>query len=165
MPDDFGLSFAPFGRDNENQPPSPVQDAVRVLSLRLPTVVGAQGIAPGPLLNSPGLAGLMTGDMTPEAFLRRLFGMSSAGPQGPVAPTVPSGSGPSRTTAGSVPLPRVVPIAPPGLPPGSGVGGPGGVQTNNGQFIPFKPMMGGQPRVNLPDRGPFMPGTGFNQEG
>jgi hypothetical protein len=86
---DFGLSFQP-GADqgngtNQNEPqgpgPTPVQSAVKLLSLRLPSVVGAQAISPQALLQSPGSAGLGGGQMTPDAFLallKKLMGQSGA---------------------------------------------------------------------------------------
>lgn len=64
----FGLSFAPMGGNRQipgsaaggSQPAGPVnpiQDAIRVLSLKIPKVVGAAAPAPQALLNSPGMAG------------------------------------------------------------------------------------------------------------
>jgi hypothetical protein len=58
----FGVSFLPGGdqaNGQQNKPPAePLQQAIQMLSLRLPKVVGAQGIAPGPLLQSRGDPGL-----------------------------------------------------------------------------------------------------------
>jgi hypothetical protein len=72
MADDFGLSFSPlqppaFGGPGSNgnnalgnNGPSPVQEAIRILSLRIPRVVGAGALAPLGLLNSLGASGLGT---------------------------------------------------------------------------------------------------------
>jgi len=60
-----GVSFQPGAPDDRNKinPNAPngtqegVQEAIKVLSLRLPKVVGAQASVPSPLLNAPGNGG------------------------------------------------------------------------------------------------------------
>ena len=57
MPNPFGLSFLPGTQDPggaRRGARAPVQEAIRILSLRLPKVFGAQALAPGPLLTGGG---------------------------------------------------------------------------------------------------------------
>lgn len=83
----YGLSFQPgaqqngTGGDREQAAgrTTPVQQAIRLLSLRLPSVLGARAIAPQALLGSQGSAGLATGGMSLDEFLRRLMAQSGAG--------------------------------------------------------------------------------------
>src|SRR3954468_22422387 len=106
MADNFGLSFAPLGQSASGASGSPagpggtggsvnpLQDAIRVLSLRIPRTVGASPIAPAPLLNAVGSAGVSQPQGTPmqpgmdlETLLRRLFGMGTqAAPPTTAAP-------------------------------------------------------------------------------
>jgi hypothetical protein len=157
MADPFGLSFSPAdqsgpnGQPTNGQRPSPVQQAIQTLSLRIPRVVGASGLAPTPLLNSQGGSAL-GGDPNSAALLeqlkRLLFGspasspMSSPFPQapqgdlgqtlsgmfgspgGPVSQPPDSGSGEPLPGSGTgSPLPTGIPN-PKVLPGGDGVGGP-----------------------------------------
>lgn len=82
MPEPLGLSFSPFntaqpqnvqGAGQPGAAPS-AQDAIRVLSLRLPRVVGAGALAPGPLLNAPGGAAFGGSGFNLEQLLQLLFG-------------------------------------------------------------------------------------------
>lgn len=98
----FGVSFVPGGDASGNQtkpPTEPLQQAIQMLSLRLPKVVGAQGLAPGPLLQSPGGGAL-------AELLRQLFGQGRPG--GTMAPSMP-GASPMAPGAPSLPPPHVVP--------------------------------------------------------
>ena len=120
----FGINFVP-GQDEQQKPQgvgggpqvSPVQQAIRTISLRLPRVGGAQAMAPGAiapnaLMGAPGGGGLAgMDDMTLEQLLLRLFG---GGPMG--MPTGgPGGPPPSR------PPPHIIPGGvPPSAPPPSG---------------------------------------------
>ena len=60
MAEDYGVNFSPLTRgtrqtqDRQQTGGSPVQDAIRTLSLRLPKVVGAASPIPQPLLASQG---------------------------------------------------------------------------------------------------------------
>lgn len=126
--DNFGLSFSPLGQGgptNPNNPgtPSgsgnPVQDAIKVLSLRIPKVVGAGAPSPQVLLGGagggmggaasvPGGAGLGGNAAMFEQLLRQLFGgggsvgTAPSGPQfdpmqgnsGPAMPPQPNQAGP-----------------------------------------------------------------------
>lgn len=129
----LGLSFAPTSAnaaENAQQltNQTPIQNAIRVLSLRMPTFVGARGIAPDVLFNAPGSAGLAGsfGAGGLEQFLRKLFlpdpWVASAGMQAPRSvPTTPliprfvpgSGNGSASPDPGEVnrvgPTPRPLP--------------------------------------------------------
>lgn len=142
-----GVSFQPGSADatDANQArrtsgsQQGVQEAIKVLSLRLPKVVGAQASAPAPLLSAQGSGGRHV-DSIVESVLQKYFptGGASAAP----APMIPEGGpasapatapqfGGTSGTAGlrrespSVdnlgqlsPTPRVVVTLPPGLPAG-----------------------------------------------
>lgn len=64
----LGQSFAPLGGEDDLQQRqqaqgggiSPIQEAIKLLSLRIPRFMGQTPI-PQPLLNSPGMAGLPSG--------------------------------------------------------------------------------------------------------
>lgn len=119
----YGLSFQPGGDQNgqggqNGRGQTPVQQAIQLLSLRLPSVVGARAIAPQALLNAPGGAGLGGGGMTVEAalaLLRKLAQQSGMGmpPQADDIFTVPS-SEQDRTGGVSRTLPQPVPRDPSG---------------------------------------------------
>ena len=111
-----GLSFSLFGDSKNNQSPNTSngattpQEAIRVLSLHLPKVVGAYAPIPGQLLNAPGSAGFggaPTGapnapNLGIEEFLRRLFGRMP-GPDSMAPPSLPQPSmgAPSSPSPGS----------------------------------------------------------------
>lgn len=98
----LGQSFAPLGNDPQQRPQggiggSPIQEAIRTLSLRVPRWTGG-GTAPAPqaLLQSPGMGGMpgMSGTENPimQALMRMIQGgfgggmpsmMSQGGPQMP----------------------------------------------------------------------------------
>jgi hypothetical protein len=65
-----------------------VQEAIKVLSLRLPRVVGAQSIAPAPLLNSQGSGGNPRVDSVVNQVLSRMLPTEGSAPS-PAAPMVP----------------------------------------------------------------------------
>jgi hypothetical protein len=154
---DYGLSFQPgtdSGTGQGSEPAtSPLQSAVKLLSLRLPSVVGAQALAPDALLRSSGSAGLGDGG-SPDAMLellRKLL-MQSQAAMPPTAgrlgrgpdPRVPSFGGPDAPserpqTPGlpQLPMPSIRPgddPAPPDTPatmspaPSAGVPSPFDVQ-------------------------------------
>jgi len=108
VPDPLGLSFMPgeSGATDPNKPqPSPVQQAIQTLSLRIPRTVGAASGAPQALLTSGG--GSMLGGNPNAASileqLRRLFmggGANLGGPSASQSPAVgmpgaPMGNEPS----------------------------------------------------------------------
>jgi hypothetical protein len=97
-----GVNFQPGGDEQDprrraasNGSQQGVQEAIKVLSLRLPKVVGAQAVAPGPLLRSQGSGGNPNVDSMVERVLAQMFGnrggapasapMHQAAPQAPPA--------------------------------------------------------------------------------
>lgn len=71
---------------------SPVQTAIRILSLRLPRVIGAPGaIAPAPLLQSPGSGGDPRIDSLLERAWRRVMPNGPSLSQAPTVPVLPAG--------------------------------------------------------------------------
>jgi hypothetical protein len=73
-----GISFAPFSQS----PPSagaspttanPVQDAIKLLSFRLPRNVGASPVAPGAIMGGPTALGPQLGNSIAEQWLKALF--------------------------------------------------------------------------------------------
>lgn len=131
----IGVNFQPGGGSGFGDRPKPesngVQEAIKVLSLRLPKVVGAQSFAPQALLSSPGSGGNPRVDSIVNQVLSRMFptggqmpgaqnfGMSPV-PQG--APTF-SGATPSYQAQAPMesfpkasPFPRVVGDVPPMAP-------------------------------------------------
>src|SRR5687768_7916826 len=65
-----------------------VQEAIKVLSLRLPKVVGAQAVSPSALLKSPGSGGNPDYDSMIQKVLARVF--PGQGSPAPAAPMIPS---------------------------------------------------------------------------
>ena len=72
----IGVNFQPGGGSGGEQPKpqsNGVQEAIKVLSLRLPKVVGAQGISPQGLLESPGSGGNPRVDSVVNSILSKMF--------------------------------------------------------------------------------------------
>lgn len=99
-----GVSFQPGAPDDRNKinPNAPngtqegVQEAIKVLSLRLPKVVGAQAIAPSPLLNSQGSGGNSRVDSIVAQVMQKYFPTGDAPQaQAPGAPMPQQESGAS----------------------------------------------------------------------
>src|SRR5688572_9588842 len=120
----LGLSFMPGADTGDGEADlakgaTPIQSAIKLLSLRLPSVVGAQAITPQALLEARGGQGIDT-----LALLRRLLqrdiGTTNTSPDGRV--TIPGHP---------TPPPRVTPQAPPR--PAGPMGG-----------VPQAPMGGGE---------------------
>lgn len=139
MPDPFGLSFMPGGQQDASgnpsgQRPSPVQQAIQTLSLRIPRTVGAASGAPQSLLEGAGGAGLGGNPNAAailEAIRRRLFGPTAGAPTAPPPPGAPPTTlGPAFTAPGS---------------PGGGPSGPGVPEPEPAREIP-------KPRID------FLPG-------
>lgn len=145
-----GLSFSPTQQNGpQNQPNAsaltPVQQAIKILSLRIPQQGGASAITPTALLTAPGAAGVGAGagaawpaDLL--SLLRRLL-MPGAdmGPAGPTA--APAG-------VSSAVLPNIVPGTTPS--PMSPIRGPG---------VPTQGLLPG-PGAPVVDRTNPLPGTG-----
>jgi hypothetical protein len=100
--DPFGVSFSPSAgpTGDGGSKPTPVQQAIQTLSLKIPKNPGAGAIAPGALLNSPGggaVGGNPNDAMILEQIRKMLFGTKPGqvgmGPQMPTAPDM--GSQPS----------------------------------------------------------------------
>jgi hypothetical protein len=164
----FGVSFTP-GSDPQQQqfgggspPVSPLQSAIRFLSLRLPRISGVPGIADQSLLPG-GSPNQGMGAMSPQDLLALLQGMSPAARTGPVfTPTQPPGRG-------GVGEPTKIPASPIDLPPPQGMPNPPGLGSSP---VPPPSMPGFQPpTVNRGSpsgqqgaplrRGPFWTSRGF----
>lgn len=171
--DTFGLSFSPTQQNQNNQNPnnqsptaggsgSPIQDAIKVLSLRIPHITGPGGIAPPSLLNSGGGAGIGGGTMGQpgglEEFLRRLFA-GQMGQQGGSAPPPNVHPGTGGTEPGPVEQ---------GPQPGASYAGPANRSPNTGfnGNGPTGPLVDG-PTPPGQYRPPTtqLPNTGFNGNG
>lgn len=141
--DDFGLTFSPTGAMNKDRAAAnadsngPVQEAIRTLSLRLPTVYGVPGAAGAPslspLMGAPGAQGIAalgaprdpqgeTPQMGLEQLLRKMFGqlVPSAGNAGPSAMPMPA---PAGLRGSGMPSPTVV----------------AGLTNTGGPFLPGRP--------------------------
>lgn len=162
----FGVSFVPGGQGDpgKSMPEGqaggapPLQQAIQLLSLRLPRVVGANGLAPGPLLNAPGGMG-GTGNPLLEALLR-LAGMSggSLPQQGTpmAAPQSFGGASPTRIIPGEGDRRPGTPLLPP-PPAGGPTLGAGPMDRAMGPGVPtFPGVPGGSPMLDR--RGPFSRG-------
>ncbi len=121
MPPPIGISFMP-NADNQalgpqqgalNGPGGDLSQAFKILSLRLPRVLGAGALAPPGLLRSPGAAGA-PGGLNPhaavfEALLKALVGGGSPGgfPGGTASDAPgPMGPPPMGGPISPLPLPR-----------------------------------------------------------
>jgi hypothetical protein len=107
----IGQSFAPLGDQNDPTRPqgqqegvNPVQEAIKVLTLRLPRALGASSPAPRELLTGLGGAGtpMGTGNPLGEILKKLLTGML---PPELGAPSAPMGGGPVPS-APSAPMPQ-----------------------------------------------------------
>ena len=115
MPMDFGMSFNPSGAGSGQDPQqgasqTPIQDAIKTLSLRIPRFRGP-GMAPQALLNAQGGGGMMGAGSMPgglQQILAQLFGN-----QGQLGAQAPIGGG-------SAPVPNMLPGSGPALPSGGG---------------------------------------------
>jgi hypothetical protein len=105
MADPIGITFMP-SQDNQDQGGrnmgldgpggADLSQAIKILSLRLPRVQGAQAIAPASLLNGQGAGN--TGGLNPhaavfEALLRAILGAGGPGITDPTGRTLDNGSG------------------------------------------------------------------------
>jgi hypothetical protein len=150
--DPFGVSFNPTGGPSgpggqQGQKPSPVQQAIQTLSLKIPKSNGPGAIAPDALLNSPGggaIGGNSNDAMILEQIRKMLFGTKpgqiGTGPQMPqsgdqgmapggggfMPPPMPGGGGfqPSAQMGAPAPPPQA-PQLTPHFTPVEGTGAPG----------------------------------------
>lgn len=149
----FGVSFVPTDANLARPGEAPggaggglaagspfrLQQAIKLLSLRLPRVVGGTPIAPAPLLGAPGAAGLARNLGAP---IPGGMGLGAAG-AGPTAPSYPQpdysagGAGPTAPTISGAegPIMRAIAMLAgmQGPPPG-GTSGLGGAQLPSGQY-------------------------------
>lgn len=109
-----GVSFVP-GQNGEGgeapQGTQPLQSAVRLLSLRLPRITGAQGLAPGQLLNAPGGMGMGGGNAMANPLFQALLRLAGIAPggDGPAGPAGPGGGGGGFGFGGGGSPTRVIP--------------------------------------------------------
>lgn len=153
--DDFGVSFSPLSASGSNPAQthggpggnSPIQDAIQILSLKQPRVVGAGSIAPSALLNAQGSMGQPDAIM---ALLRQIFGQAGMPGGGPTA----SGGSPYQQFFGnegqtSMPAPAMGPTAPlPKITPGTGAGPTGPDTGGYGGQAPMAPPKPAMPEPN-----------------
>lgn len=168
----YGLSFQPGADQNDSQPqgpPNPVQEAVRLLSLRLPSVVGARAISPQALLQAPGQAGLgagLSGGNALLEWLKRLLQSSGTGmpPQAMGAfggPDTTSDWLTQETNLG--PRPPRPTTTPRIIPQETGEAGGGKEQDAiPSPFVAPLPKIGGE--VQTPPESPFQQYGGFPVE-
>jgi hypothetical protein len=110
-----GLSFSPTSESPFDQKgqgaTNPVQQAIQLLSYRLPQVVGAGAIAPRELLSGGGgqgsALGSQVGSAVAEQWLRKLFMGSGdlSGPDSQVPTWAPGPQAPSQSGAPDAPNP------------------------------------------------------------
>lgn len=150
-----GVSFQPGSQDERNRinPNAPngtqegVQDAIKVLSLRLPKVVGAQAIAPNALLRSEGSGGNPRVDSIVGNVMQKFFPSDGATAMAPGAPMSETGFrglkqqdiGEDRNAVWGL-IPRIIADTPPQLQEANIAGGPvrrPGTPTPEGQSFPF----------------------------
>jgi len=163
----LGISFSPF-EDNKGPNADPrapqvsPQEAIRVLSLRVPRVVGAGSPIPGGLLNAPGGAAFGGGGgngMGLEELLAMLFGQRR---QGAVSPGLPIDQSPGGSLTGGT-FPPMVPGAgdrpapqptPPPAPKFTPVQPPGGPEPMpwDSPVTPGRPGAGAQDFMNFGER-------------
>ena len=130
MANSFGISFVPGAQRDQieqqgGQPSglSPAQSAVQMLSLRLPRVAGAQALAPGALLASPGAAGQQMGSAMSNPLLQALLRLAGllGGPEG-----LPGGPAMAPMGGFTPTAPRIIPgefdrMPGPGMMPAPGM--------------------------------------------
>ena len=150
-----GVTFQPGSQDdyqkriNPNAPSGTqegVQEAIKVLSLRLPKVVGANAPVPTPLLTAEGAQGNRRVDSIVAQVMQKYFPTDT--PEQPMAPGAPSPM-PQMQQAPRTQQPEKPPASPWNDIPRIIVGNP-----------PEAPMTGGPPHPGAPtwDGGGGMPG-------
>lgn len=158
----FGVSFLPNGDQRYLRPGqqpgqtsagAPLQDAIKILSLRVPQVLGANPLTPLALLTAPGGGGMGTDQLLQ---LMRTLGVSGDGmeAQAPSAAAAMAGGGPSIGGAAS-------PFAVQSRPTGSQEGYLGGNRPPAGGA----PMPGGPYIPSMTAGGTAAPGGGLLQTG
>jgi hypothetical protein len=165
------------GESRTNGSPEGVQEAIKVLSLRLPKVVGAQASVPTPLLKSDGAAGNSRVDSIVAQVMQKYFPTDS--PQSGQVPTMTADATPQEAASYKPPaqaqnpwssLPRIIVDLPrPGtLPELPGIGGPSrpgaptwdGGSNGPGPGSGMNPGVGGQPLPDLRQQLDWLPPRG-----
>lgn len=108
-----GLAATQTGAGGQAKPRSSLQEAIKVLSLRMPKVVGPHAVAPAPLLTSAGSGGNPLVDSVVNTVLSRAFPQGQA-PQGQAPVVGQPGPGESGTMPPSPPVRYDAPIPPMG---------------------------------------------------
>lgn len=136
-----GVSFQPGLQDDQQQNGSRpsgsnqgIQEAIKVLSLRLPKVVGAQSVAPNALLRSQGSGGNPQIDSIVDSVLAKYFPQASQGMG--QAPAMPMGQPSQMAPMGAQPRPQ---------PPSPF--GPQAPRVTVTDPPPTTPFVGGAPRI------------------
>jgi hypothetical protein len=158
---DVGLNFAPGSQQptRPQVPGSQVPDAIKVLSLRFPQIMGGQGgIAPSPLMTAPGAGGGFgpTGVVGEHPLVTLLKHLLTGGGPG-MAP--PQGM-PTGMPTGAAGTPGTTPHVTPGLGPSQGPSMPVPTQRPNlpGAPVPTPPSANPTGMANWLGRGGF---TGY----
>lgn len=109
---DLGMSFNPSQTTDPNQRQqdqaggqTPIQDAIKLLSLRIPQFRSQGGVASLPLLQGSGSLGVMGGNGTHPGGLQQILAQMF-GQQGMNTPGMNTGSG--GIFSGSAPTPNVI---------------------------------------------------------
>ena len=175
-----GISFSPnnqggpmgkagqSGQAGVTDTASPIQQAIRILSLRIPRVVSQGAPINQSLLSGPGSAGLNTGGLSLDELLRRLFGVQPGG-QVPALPAQQSVGSPQSAIAAmsqpaapswapspsAAPSPLFTPGINPGAPtPGNPIPTPSWDPTQTTTPAPAAPpALSGGPWSNMKDVG------------
>lgn len=135
MADNFGVSFVPGQDPRQRGGPggggdlpagSPLQQAIKFLSLRLPRFSGPGVVASPTLINGPGSGGLPPGPPVPLPMPPGPMPMPwGPPPGGGRPPVVTHGGTPSLPPGSPAPPPKIGVIEPPAPTPYEGPGRPG----------------------------------------
>ena len=115
-----GANFQPSGagpggggNDPRRRAQQGLQEAIQVLSLRLPKAVGAQSVAPSALLNAQGSGGNPMIDSVVSRVMSRMMPTGDKPPMGNVPSVPPIVGQPSPGESGTNPPPSTNPPSPP----------------------------------------------------
>lgn len=175
----IGRSFQPgqgqngesqYGPNGQRQTP-PVQQAIKLISTRLPTVLGARAPSPAELLHSPGGGGMTQG------LIERLFRPQPQAPMPPtsappsqvmppwMAPPQAPAQAPRPAAAQQAPRPQAPEPARPSMPPSQAPSLPPSqdVSAQVPQAAPQAPIIDTPPYVNAPFQEVIDPATWWAQ--
>lgn len=118
MADNFGVSFQPSDANQGPQQQPHLQEAIQLLNLRLPSIIGARSPIPQALLTAPGL---VKQGGTDVEFIKQLLGLNMPAQSPAGGPQLHSGQDAQRPNPvamppapGAPPPPRVTPGQEPG---------------------------------------------------